>query len=210
MKLCNHRIPRRGPGRCYLRWKDEHILVDCTEEMAETCPHRVHSPRPKPEPTKWYQCPYCEKRHRTQQQIVTCKSYYEWYKVLERFKAEFKPTGYLSEGTTEEIYPSDVLAFDGFENVHAHIWPWMVSEIRHRDKGKCQDCGTETSSCETHHIIARAKGGSDHPANLKLVCSKCHRKYTDELLGELGPLRAKQNRINKVKEIVPKSLEEFV
>jgi 5-methylcytosine-specific restriction protein A len=177
--------------------------------MAETCPNRIHIPRPKPEPTKWYQCPYCEKRHRTQQQIITCKGYSEWYKALERFKAQLTPIGYHIEGTREEVYPSDVLAFDGFENVRAHIWPWMVSIIRHRDKGICQDCGLETSSCEVHHIIARAKGGSDHPANLKLVCPKCHRRYTDELLGELGPLRAKKNHIEKTKALVSNSIEDF-
>jgi len=209
MKLCNHRIPRRGEGKCYLRWHEDHLLVDCTEDMAESCQNRIHTPREPKKPTVWYQCPYCERRHRTEQQIVICKGYNEWYKTLERFKTEFQPAGYLQEGTKEEVYPPDVLAFDGFENVRAHIWPWMVSCIRQRDKGKCQDCGRETSSCEAHHIIPRAKGGSDHPANLKLVCPKCHRKYTDELLGELGPLRAKQRQIERIKEAIPKTLESF-
>jgi hypothetical protein len=52
-------------------------------------------------------------------------------------------------------------------------------------------------------------GGSDHPANLKLVCQNCHKKYNEKFNGDIISRKAKERRVAKVKEIVPKSLEEF-
>lgn len=58
--------------------------------------------------------------------------------------------------------------------------------INKRDKFMCQDCDIDliksNDEYETHHIIPRSQGGSEHPHNLKTLCSKCHRKETNHLL----------------------------
>lgn len=40
----------------------------------------------------------------------------------------------------------------------------------------CEACGYNKNffSLETHHIIPKAKGGSDNLSNLQLLCSNCH------------------------------------
>jgi len=115
---------------------------------------------------------------------------------------------WASEGTREEIYAPDVLEFKGFQNVRAHIWPWMQARIVARDKETCQDCGVKNGakdsdgyciSFEVHHIIPRGLGGSDHPKNLKLVCKQCHQKYNDKFNGY----------IKKVKRAGAQSLDGF-
>jgi 5-methylcytosine-specific restriction protein A len=112
------------------------------------------------------------------------------------------------EGTREEIYAKDVLAFEGFENVRAHLWPRMQATIVNRDKHTCQDCGAKEGtqdqhgnslSFEVHHIIPRGLGGSDHPRNLKFLCKPCHKKYNDKFNGY----------IKKVKRAKAQDLEKF-
>jgi len=239
MKLCNHRSPRRGEGYCYLttgelapssdpkvnRWSgyvfqkaDEDGIfrsnnnVKCTEQLAKVCPYQVHTPLPKPEkksPKEKVMCQHCGEMHTVGSAAIDWCNAYEYIK--QNSKQPFDP-----EGTTEEFYPDWALELNSVD-VKARFWQSLALRILERDGYACQDCGREFdhnttqrwNEVEVHHIIPRTKGGSDHPKNLKTVCAKCHRKYTDELLGELGPLRAKQNKINKVKETVPKSLEEF-
>ena len=43
--------------------------------------------------------------------------------------------------------------------------------------GNCAGCNThfESRHLEVDHIIARSKGGTDHVANLQLLCSSCNR-----------------------------------
>jgi hypothetical protein len=139
---------------------------------------------------------------------MTCKGYHEWYKALDKFKHSFDAKGFSPEGTIEEVYPPEVIGFKGFQNVRAHIWPWMMERIKQRDKC-CQDCGTQEGQFEVHHIISRFHGGTDHPANLKMVCNKCHRKYTNDLMVDVGKARQIKNQVHKVKQLGLHRLDDF-
>lgn len=66
-------------------------------------------------------------------------------------------------------------------------------------------------SFEVHHIIPRVKGGTHHPHNLRLLCSICHRKYTNELMGDLAAERqqaAEKERIESI-HALHATLEEY-
>ena len=62
-----------------------------------------------------------------------------------------------------------------------HIPPYHSSENRTtlygQQAGYCAGCGThfELRHLEVDHIIARAKGGTDHLSNLQLLCGNCNR-----------------------------------
>ncbi len=53
--------------------------------------------------------------------------------------------------------------------------------VLERDSYRCVLCG-DAENLEVHHIIPRAKGGSNRPQNLVTLCANCHRKVT---LGEI-------------------------
>ena len=53
----------------------------------------------------------------------------------------------------------------GYENVKLYV--------KSRDGYTCQVCSSR-EKLEVHHIIPRAEGGSDRPANLITLCEKCH------------------------------------
>ena len=53
----------------------------------------------------------------------------------------------------------------GYENVKLYV--------KSRDGYTCQVCGSH-EKLEVHHIIPRAEGGNDRPANLITLCEKCH------------------------------------
>jgi 5-methylcytosine-specific restriction endonuclease McrA len=62
---------------------------------------------------------------------------------------------------------------------------------------------------EVHHIIPRGLGGSDHPANLKLVCQNCHKKYNEQFNGEIISKKAQERKTKELRKSIPKSLEQF-
>lgn len=39
----------------------------------------------------------------------------------------------------------------------------------------CSNCGWNEAKCDIHHIVPKAKGGSDYPTNLTYICPNCHR-----------------------------------
>ena len=232
MKLCNHRYPRNAKGTCSLRccelsdpplWVSgsAHVFAKegemptkrmwgtflCNDKMSKVCPYRVHTPREKSKPAVWVQCPYCDGRHRTEQGVATCKVYSEWYKAMkEAIAASMVP--YDEDGSREEAFPDDVLKFEGFDNTHARLWPWLQEAIRKRDKDTCQDCGAKRGAkdangsellFEVHHIIPRGLGGSDHPANLKLVCYECHKRYNRQFNPIIKRKMANERKANKLK-----------
>jgi 5-methylcytosine-specific restriction endonuclease McrA len=45
--------------------------------------------------------------------------------------------------------------------------------------GSCRDCGA-TYFLAAHHVIPRAEGGADHPANLVALCAACHARHEAE------------------------------
>ncbi|OPL09794.1 MAG: hypothetical protein AVO34_05100 [Firmicutes bacterium ML8_F2] len=49
--------------------------------------------------------------------------------------------------------------------------------VLERDSHRCVLCG-DPEDLETHHIVWRFRGGSDHPKNLVTLCKKCHDKVT--------------------------------
>jgi len=233
MKLCNYRYPKNAKGRCCLRtnevsgveWKYDsaHVFANegslpdrrgfygtyiCAEAMTAVCPYRIHTPTPKKPPCVWHQCPYCKGRHRTEQAVMTCKAYGEFRIAMESCIESVSGIKYNPEGTTQEVYPEDVLKFYGFQNTRAHIWPWMQAKIVARDNLTCQDCGVKQGTLdsngysmrfEVHHIIPRGMGGSDHPANLKLVCQGCHKKYNEKFNGEIIRQRAQERKKKRLK-----------
>jgi 5-methylcytosine-specific restriction protein A len=193
---------------------DDDYWFICTESMSQVCPYRKHTPemRLPAEPHEWYPCDGCGKRHRTEQAMLTCKAQKQFTDALLKELTVVQGTGWNPEGSKEPFWNPEIInwntPYKNFQNnIRSQIWGWMQWKILERDKNICQDCGGH--AYEVHHIVPISKGGSDHPSNLKSLCDKCHRKYTNDLLGELGPLRAKQRRIEKVRETVPKSLEEF-
>jgi hypothetical protein len=62
---------------------------------------------------------------------------------------------------------------------------------------------------EVHHIIPRGLGGSDHPANLKLVCQNCHKKYNEQFNGQIISKKAQERKTKELRKSMPKSLEQF-
>ncbi len=49
-------------------------------------------------------------------------------------------------------------------------------DVLHRDRHRCQAPGCRhTRFLEIHHLVSRAAGGSNRPANLITLCSQCHR-----------------------------------
>ena len=45
-----------------------------------------------------------------------------------------------------------------------------------QQEGYCNGCGThfEARNLQADHIVAKAKGGNDHIANLQLLCGSCN------------------------------------
>ncbi|NLX47352.1 MAG: HNH endonuclease [Euryarchaeota archaeon] len=206
MKLCDHRLVRNRPSPCYLmhlhncsreRYGEHRTLfrddrnrdldlplhLHCDEEMAEVCPFRQWSPKLKCEPARsfWIQCEACGKVHREEQAYQTCRS---WHRFLELYRSK-DTRDWRPEGTTEEyltIEPGSEL----YEPVRKWLWRRIRRYIKRRDGGRCTDCGVDVKGrrvpFEIHHIVPRSQGGTEHPANLRTLCSKCHRRYTKELL----------------------------
>ena len=208
---------------------------ECTEKMSTVCPYRVHTPIEKPKPVpKPEKCKRCGARHYPGRGVsqAFCDAHDEFDKQMQPWSPEGSKQPIWPDPALEKRYrtmlwpslASDIFRRDKWKcqdcklettarhlkhsNGEEYIYHETYLKIQH-GPNKLGNPEDETIQFEVHHIIPRAKGGTDHPANLKLVCQKCHRKYTDELLGELGPLRAKERRIAQVKEIMPKSLEEF-
>lgn len=62
-------------------------------------------------------------------------------------------------------------------------WPNMRAYVMARDGAKCARCGTTTPSTSANHrfdpwdvdhIVRVVDGGTDDPANLRLLCLPCH------------------------------------
>jgi 5-methylcytosine-specific restriction endonuclease McrA len=64
-----------------------------------------------------------------------------------------------------------------FTRMPMHLWRVMRQHVYKRDEGKCKYCGkpTELFECHIHHIFPLGEGGTNHPSNLKTVCSICHK-----------------------------------
>jgi len=205
MKLCDHRLVRNRPSSCYLihlhgrsreRYREHRTLfrddrirdlgvpihLHCDEEMSEVCPFREWSPKLKSEPARsfWIECEGCGKRHREEQAHQTCVS---WHNFLTLYRSK-ETKAWRPEGTTEE-YISVGKGSELYEPVRRWLWRRIRRYVKRRDGGRCTECGVEVKGrrvpYEIHHIVPRSRGGTEHPANLRTLCSKCHRRYTREL-----------------------------
>jgi len=161
-------------------------------------------------------CQICNRRHKTELGEAFCYAY-------KKFDKEMQP--WNPDGSKLEIWPDSKYA----RRYHANIWPSLAGQVIRRDGFKCQDCGVAMMeglshgpiigkskwgadlylAFEVHHILPRGLGGSDHPANLKLVCQDCHKKYNEKFNGQIISKKARERKVEKVKEMMPKSLEEF-
>jgi 5-methylcytosine-specific restriction endonuclease McrA len=88
-----------------------------------------------------------------------------------------------------------VFSDDCDEALRKHLWHRIQITILRRDRFTCQDCGRDhrevgrkkngKGMLEVHHIVPRSIGGTDHPGNLKTLCHRCHRRYTDDTISEV-------------------------
>jgi ATP-dependent DNA helicase RecQ len=58
----------------------------------------------------------------------------------------------------------------------ALVEPQLRRSVLERDRFRCRDCGSEevAARLDVHHLVPRAIGGSDEPANLITLCDGCH------------------------------------
>ena len=109
-----------------------------------------------------------------------------WHNFLRLYRSK-ETKAWRPEGTTEDylsIGPESGL----YEPVRRWLWRRVRRYVKRRDGGRCTECGIEVKGrrvpYEIHHIVPRSRGGTEHPANLRTLCSKCHMKYTKELREE--------------------------
>ena len=67
-------------------------------------------------------------------------------------------------------------------------WRAVRAVVLARDAHACRDCGEACSQGEAdvHHLIPRAAGGADEPANLITLCDGCHAAHHPNLQGTLA------------------------
>lgn len=100
---------------------------------------------------------------------------------------------------------------EAMRSAHAHYyWEWPDQNAHHDMLREVMNMTNlnDMPTFEVHHIIPRVKGGTHHPHNLRLLCSVCHRKYTNELMEELASER-KETRSRAELEKENRSVEEF-
>jgi hypothetical protein len=67
------------------------------------------------------------------------------------------------------------MAFHFIETWAAHVRRARTrsQKVRERDLGRCQVPGCSRRAVHAHHVVARARGGSDEDGNLVALCG-CH------------------------------------
>jgi ATP-dependent DNA helicase RecQ len=55
-------------------------------------------------------------------------------------------------------------------------WDEIRRQVLRRDGHRCVDCSADlkVDGAHVHHLLPRAAGGSDEPANLVSLCQMCH------------------------------------
>lgn len=67
------------------------------------------------------------------------------------------------------------------ERGYGTAWDKLRKLILARDKGLCQPClrgGKAKTGNTVDHIKPKAKGGTDDPGNLEVICGPCHTDKT--------------------------------
>jgi len=67
-------------------------------------------------------------------------------------------------------------------------WHEVRAIVLARDSHTCRECGSACSrgEADVHHLIPRAAGGADDPANLITLCDGCHAAHHPNLHGTLA------------------------
>src|SRR5438132_1281747 len=67
-------------------------------------------------------------------------------------------------------------------------WRSVRAVVLARDSHRCRECGEQCSrgEADVHHLIPRAAGGVDDPANLITLCDGCHAAHHPNLQGTLA------------------------
>ncbi|MCA1668911.1 MAG: HNH endonuclease [Thermomicrobia bacterium] len=63
-----------------------------------------------------------------------------------------------------------VAAVTAYNRQFAHIRPLILR----RDGFQCRRCGARGVPLHVHHVQWRSRGGTNDPANLVVLCAKCH------------------------------------
>lgn len=84
----------------------------------------------------------------------------------------------------KEDYP-EYLQGDGYLN-RDPTPKWLKDGVFFRDRGRCQECGTDLSAlfqngnnANYDHIIPLRQGGSNDPTNFQLMCEHCNKAKRD-------------------------------
>ncbi|MCK4904918.1 HNH endonuclease [bacterium] len=77
---------------------------------------------------------------------------------------------------TQEMY-GNVLSDDERQPISDEVKMFVWQ----RDQGKCVKCGSQ-ENLEFDHIIPFSKGGSNSKRNIQLLCEKCNRSKTDNII----------------------------
>lgn len=201
--------------------------------MADVCPYLVHTPRPKPElKEKPKACSRCGSRHYSPVAQAFCDARDEFDRQMQSWNPEGSKQSIWANADMDRRYrmmnwpwvAGEIFERDKWRcqdcglkttvrhlkhsNGEEYLYHETYLRILHGPNrlGNPED---ETIQFEVHHIIPRGMGGSDHPANLKLVCQNCHKKYNEKFNSQIISKKAKERKTRKVKEMMPKSLEEF-
>ncbi len=84
----------------------------------------------------------------------------------------------------EAAHCDAVLIKPGSRN-RSSIPPSVRRKVMVRDGHRCRARGCQnTQFLEVHHIVPRDRGGSNHPDNLVVLCSICHRLWHEKNLDE--------------------------
>ena len=79
------------------------------------------------------------------------------------------------------------------ERGYGTAWDKLRKVIIARDKGLCQEHrrdGKLRTGNNVDHILSKAKGGTDDPSNLELLCADCHKAKTAKDNGQnISPIK---------------------
>src|SRR5436190_14368081 len=68
------------------------------------------------------------------------------------------------------------------------LWREVRAVVLALDNRRCKECGKPcpAGDADVHHLVPRAAGGVDEPANLITLCDGCHAAHHPNLQGTLA------------------------
>lgn len=88
-------------------------------------------------------------------------------------------------------------------------WKTIRRSVLARDRSRCTECGDHVSGrhAHVHHVLPRALGGNDAPANLITLCSTCHSARHLSLHASLGRRFLEKSCVTLAKIFAPKDMK---